>query len=64
MPMHNPDYPMHANKGMMGGNGSGMPMMQMMKEKHAAMQAHMKIVETRLENIEGLLQQLVDLQKK
>jgi hypothetical protein len=64
MPMHNPDYPMPGNQGMMRGNGGGMPMMQMMKEKHAAMQAHIKIVETRLENIEGLLQQLVDLQKK
>ena len=48
---------------MMGSNQGGMPMMKMMQQKQAMMKNHMKIMETRLANIEALLQQLVELQK-
>ncbi len=48
---------------MMGKQG-GMPMMDMMKERHTEMKTHMGTMETRLANIENLLRQLVDLQKK
>ena len=49
---------------MMQGQPGGMPMMQMMQERHAMMQAHMTKMETHMANIEALLQQLVELQKK
>lgn len=49
---------------MMRGQQGNMPMMNMMREKQAMMQTHMKTMETRLANIEALLQQLVELQKK
>ena len=41
----------------------GMPMMQMMQQRHAVMQEHMARLEDTLGNIEALLQQLVDQQK-
>jgi len=49
---------------MMNGQGRGMPMMQMMQQKQAMMQEHMKKTEGHLANIEALLKQLVELQKK
>lgn len=49
---------------MMGGNMKDMPMMKMMEERHAMMQAHMTKMETHMANMEKLLQQLVELQKK
>lgn len=50
---------------MQGQQGQGgMPMMNMMREKQAMMQTHMKTMETHMANIEALLQQLVELQKK
>ena len=49
---------------MMQGQQGGMPMMQMMQERHAMMQAHMTKMETHMANIEALLRQLVELQKK
>ncbi|RUM94548.1 MAG: hypothetical protein DSZ28_02620 [Thiothrix sp.] len=49
--------------GMMGQPGQ-MPMMQMMQQKQAMMQEHMKKTEGHLANIEALLKQLVELQKK
>jgi hypothetical protein len=52
------------NMPMMQGQQGGMPMMQMMQERHAMMQAHMTKMETHMANIEGLLRQLVELQKK
>lgn len=67
-PMAGGQMPMMAGqKGgmpMMGGNMEGMPMMQMMQERQAMMQAHMTKMETHMANIEALLQQLVELQKK
>jgi len=50
-------------KGMMGDGKGGMPMMEMMKNKQAMMQAHMIKIEAHLANIEALLQQLVDREK-
>jgi len=52
------------NMPMMGGNMDSMPMMKMMQERHAMMQAHMVRMETHMANIEALLGQLVELQKK
>ncbi|HID72422.1 TPA: hypothetical protein EYP38_00655 [Candidatus Micrarchaeota archaeon] len=50
---------------MMGNpQGGGMPMMKMMQERQAMMQAHMKKMETHLANIEALLKQLVELNRK
>ena len=49
---------------MMQGQPGGMPMMQMMQERHAMMQAHMTKMETHMANIEALLQQLVEMQKR
>ena len=49
---------------MMGGNMGHMPMMQMMQQRHVMMQAHMQRMETHMANIEALLEQLVELQKK
>lgn len=60
MPKMNQQGPM---AGMMGQQGQ-MPMMQMMHQKQAMMQEHMKKTEGHLANIEALLKQLVELQKK
>jgi hypothetical protein len=49
--------------GMMGGSNGGMPKMEMMQEKQAEMKQHMQSMDTKLGNIEALLQELVDLQK-
>jgi hypothetical protein len=49
---------------MMNGPERGMPMMQMMQQKQAMMQEHVKNTERHLANIEALLKQLVELQKK
>ena len=53
----------HSGMGMMGGNNDDMPKMKMMQEKQAEMKQHMQSMETKLGNIEALLQELVDLQK-
>jgi len=45
------------------GHMGGMPMMQGMGDRMQKMQAHMKTMEQRLENIQKLLEQLVALQK-
>jgi len=47
-----------------GGPRGGMPMMQMMERKQAMMRQHMQTVEQRLGNIEALLRELVELQKR
>lgn len=52
------------NMPMMAGGMEGMPMMKMMQERHAVMQAHMVKMETHMANVEALLTQLVELQKK
>ncbi len=44
------------------GAGGHMPMMNMMQERHAAMQLHMQAVQDSLANIERLLQSLVEQQ--
>ncbi|OGT88126.1 MAG: hypothetical protein A2286_03640 [Gammaproteobacteria bacterium RIFOXYA12_FULL_61_12] len=51
---------------MMGNpQGGGMPcMMQRMQQGQAMMPQHMQNMETRLANIEALLKELVELQKK
>lgn len=49
---------------MMHSQQGGMPMMQMMQQRQAMMQEHMKKMETHMSNVEGLLKQLVELQKK
>jgi len=56
---------------MMGAGKQGMPMMaggkhgmQMMQERHAEMQAHREKMEASLKNIESLMMELVELQKK
>ena len=68
MPMTSGQKPMMSNQQgdmpMMGGNMDSMPMMKMMQERHAMMQAHMVKMETHMANIEALLGQLVELQKK
>ncbi len=63
MPM-NGDMKAMGNMPMMGGMNGEMPMMKMMEERQAMMQEHMKKMETSMGNIESLLQQLVELQKK
>ena len=68
MPMASEQMPMKGDQPgtmpMMGGNMGNMPMMQMMQKRHAMMQAHMLKMETHMANIEALLGQLVELQKK
>jgi hypothetical protein len=53
----------HSGMSMMGGNNGDMAKMEMMQEKQAKMKQHMQSMETKLGNIEALLQELVDLQK-
>ena len=53
----------HGGMGMMGEINGGTPKMEMMQEKQAEMKQHMQSMETKLGNIEALLQELVDLQK-
>ena len=66
MPMASGQMPMMGNQpgNMPMTQGQGMPMMQMMQERHAMMQAHMQKMETHMANIEALLEQLVELQKR
>lgn len=54
----------HGGMPMMQGQQGGMPMMQMMQQRHAMMDEHMRKMEVQLSNIESLLKQLVELQKK
>jgi len=49
---------------MMEGKQGQMSYMQMMQQRHAAADEHMKRMETHMANIEALLKQLVELQKK
>ncbi len=49
---------------MMYGQQGQMPWMQMMQQRQAVMDEHMKRMEAHMANIESLLQQLVELQKK
>ena len=56
---------------MMGAGKQGMPMMeggkhgmQMMQERHTEMKAHREKMEASLKNIESLMMELVELQKK
>lgn len=51
-------------EGSVPGTGQGMPMMQMMHQRQAMMQAHMTKMETHLANIESLLAKLVELHSK
>jgi hypothetical protein len=62
--MHGNQAGHHGGMGMMGRANGAMPNMDMMQEKQAEMKQHMQAMETKLGNIETLLQQLVDLQKK
>ncbi len=49
---------------MMYGQQGQMPMLQLMQQRHAVADAHMKKMEQHMANIEALLKQLVELQKK
>ena len=48
----------------MGGRHMGMMNPKMMQQKMAMKQAHMKKMEAHLANIEALLRELVEMQKK
>ena len=61
MPMATGSMPM--GKGGMMGGGKGMMDPEMMQKKQAMMMAHMKKMEQHQANIEGLLKELVALQK-
>jgi hypothetical protein len=71
MSMHGGQGGHQGGMGMMSGKQGGMGMMggskgnmsNMMQEKQAEMKQHMQTMETKLGNIEALLQELVDLQK-
>ena len=71
MSMHGGQGRHQGGMGMMSGKQGGMGMMggskgnmsNMMQEKQAEMKQHMQTMETKLGNIEALLQELVDLQK-
>ncbi len=49
---------------MMYGQQGQMPMLQLMQQRHAVADEHMKKMEQHMANIEALLKQLVELQKK
>ncbi len=49
---------------MMDGTQSQMPYIQMMQQRHAIADEHMQRMEKHMANIEALLKQLVELQKK
>ena len=51
-------------KPMMEGEKGQMPYMQMMQQRHAAADEHMKRMEAHMDKVEALLKQLVELQKK
>ena len=51
-------------KPMMEGEKGQMPYMQMMQQRHAAADEHMKRMEAHMDRVEALLKQLVELQKK